>query len=117
MTPSNWRNVLGTSLVVLLGSSTLVHSFTLSQPRPLSLSQAQSSKLSATVEPDCGCGPTVFEGKPSSTAQNNINHRSAIATLPIYNVDSGETSIDQIIGDAKENPNKTSLVVFLRSLG
>lgn len=80
---------------------------------------AKTSKIALSnieVESDCGCGPTVFEGKPSRSAQT-INHRRAVAKLPIFKVDGSETSIDDIIGDPNENPNKTSLVVFMRSLG
>jgi hypothetical protein len=72
--------------------------------------------LSETNE-DCGCGPTVFQGKPSEFAQTSINHRQVIGNLPIFKVDGTETSINGIIGETNENPNKTSLVVFMRSLG
>ena len=73
--------------------------------------------LMSETSADCGCGPTVFEGKPSEFAQTSINHRQVIGDLPIFKVDGTETSINGIIGEASENPNKTSLVVFMRSLG
>lgn len=67
---------------------------------------------------DCGCGPTVFEGRPSSDAIRDIvDHRDVIGSLPLYNVNGQKTSINDILGDAKENADKTSVVVFLRSLG
>jgi hypothetical protein len=76
------------------------------------------SLLNASSDEDCGCGPTVFDGKPPTSAiRDTIDHRAVIGSLPLYNVDGEKTSIDDIIGYAKENPNKTSLVVFLRSLG
>ena len=76
-----------------------------------------SEVLSSISEEDCGCGPTVFGGKPSEYARNSINHREAIGNLPIFKVDGMETRINDIIGETNKNPNKTSLVVFLRSLG
>lgn len=78
-----------------------------------------SSSSSSSSEDDCGCN-TIFTGKPSDVARNGINHRSAIATIPIYKIDGSLTTIDAILGDAKDiihNQKKTSLVVFLRSLG
>lgn len=68
------------------------------------------------IEEDCGCG-TVFAGKPSDFAQNSIDHRAVIGNLPIFQVDGTETSIDKIIGKASDDPQKVSLVVFMRSLG
>jgi len=77
-----------------------------------------SSSPFSSSEDDCGCN-TIFTGKPSDVARNEINHRSAIATIPIYKIDGSLTTIDAILGDAKDinNQKKTSLVVFLRSLG
>ena len=67
---------------------------------------------------DCGCGPTVFEGKPSDTARNNINHRAAISKVPVFKMDGTQTCLDEIIGEANSDKiDRTSLVVFLRSLG
>jgi hypothetical protein len=82
-----------------------------------SYSRATTRILSSNVDEDCGCGPTVFTGKPSNAARGDIEHRSAIRNLPIFKVDGTETSLDDIIGDAGNNPDRTSLVVFLRSLG
>mmetsp|Transcript_1800 Transcript_1800/g.2401 ORF Transcript_1800/g.2401 Transcript_1800/m.2401 type:complete len:138 (+) Transcript_1800:104-517(+) len=66
---------------------------------------------------DCGCA-TIFEGQPSNTARRNINHRNAISKVPIYRIDGTITDIDDILGGENSKKNeKTSLVVFLRSLG
>lgn len=75
--------------------------------------------LDASSDEDCGCAPTtIFDGKPPSSAlRDPIDHRAIIGTLPLYNVDGGKTSMDDLIGNPKEHPNKISLVVFLRSLG
>lgn len=74
--------------------------------------------LHSSNNEDCGCGPTVFDGKPPSSAlRDAIDHRAVIGSLPLYNVDGVKTSMDDILGYGKETPNKTSLVVFLRSLG
>jgi len=85
--------------------------------------QARSPNLlllssSSNNNESCGCGSTVYEGKPSSTVlRDKIDHRSVIAGLPIYSVHGEQTNIDNIIGKADETPDKVSLVVFLRSLG
>lgn len=79
---------------------------------------SQQSPFVIKATEDCGC-ETTFTGKPSSYARNEINHRNALAKVPIYKIDGTLTTIDDIIGDSKESKNqkKTSLVVFLRSLG
>ena len=67
---------------------------------------------------DCGCAPpTTYSGKPSENAKNDIDHRAVIGSLPLFSVDGVRTSLDEIIGLPSDNDNKTSLVVFLRSLG
>ncbi len=78
----------------------------------------QQSPFIVKATEDCGC-ETTFTGKPSSYARNEINHRNALSTVPIYKIDGTLTTINDIIGDAKDtmNQKKTSLVVFLRSLG
>jgi hypothetical protein len=78
---------------------------------------SRTTKIQASIEHDCGCGPTVFEGKPSNTARTDIDHRDVIANISIFKVDGTETTLDGIIGKSSQNPNRTSLVVFLRSLG
>ncbi len=78
-----------------------------------------ASKLSQSLsKEDCGC-ETVFSGKPTDVARDNIDHRNVIAKVPLFRIDGTSTNIDEIIGDANDNANeqKTSLVVFLRSLG
>ncbi len=83
-----------------------------------SLVSVQSNASNSVEEADCGCTiPTVYSGKPSNEARENINYRAAIATEPIYTVDGEQTSIDEIIGSSSANPTRTSLVVFMRSLG
>jgi hypothetical protein len=76
-----------------------------------------TTRTQASIDPDCGCGPTIFEGKPSNNARGDIDHRDVIANLPIFKCDGTETTLDNIIGKSDQNPNRTSLVVFLRSLG
>jgi len=71
-------------------------------------------------EADCGCAvPTSFSGNPSTIARDSTNHRTAIAKLPLFKVDGSgsSTNLDEIIGDPDRQESKTSLVVFLRSLG
>lgn len=94
-----------------------------SRSRPfysITTSQLQSSTDQNGIEEDCGCD-TKYTGKPSDMARSSINHRSAIAKIPLYKIDGSITTIDDIIGDAndmnKAQERKTSLVVFLRSLG
>lgn len=70
--------------------------------------------FSTVTEQDCGCGPTVFAGKPSTAAQNAIDHREVISELPLFKIDGSKTSIDEILGSTNYD---TSLVVFMRSLG
>jgi hypothetical protein len=85
-----------------------------------------SSPLFASTDletEDCGCAtPTTFTGRPSSNARNSIQHRRAIAKLPLFRLDGEETTMDQIMGsdvdsDSDSDTGKLSLVVFLRSLG
>jgi len=80
---------------------------------------SRSTKIQSSIDPDdCGCGgPTVFEGKPSNTARTVIDHRDVVANISLFKVDGTETTLDGIIGKSSQNPNRTSLVVFLRSLG
>mmetsp|Transcript_21258 Transcript_21258/g.31926 ORF Transcript_21258/g.31926 Transcript_21258/m.31926 type:complete len:149 (+) Transcript_21258:96-542(+) len=82
-----------------------------------------STTLASSVDTeDCGC-ETIYSGKPSDAARNDINHRSAIAKLPLYRIDDdgSKTTMDEIIGDSmdtdNDNDKRTSIVVFLRSLG
>ena len=77
---------------------------------------------SSNIEEDCGCASspieTIYSGKPSDFARNNINHRSVIGNIPLYKIDGSITTVDEIIGDNNDdNDKKTSLVVFMRSLG
>jgi hypothetical protein len=73
--------------------------------------------LQATPVEDCGCGQTEYTGKPSSSAQT-IRHLEVISNLPIYTIDGAETTISQTLQTQTGGKTpKTSLVVFLRSLG
>ena len=78
---------------------------------------------SSNIEEDCGCASpaieTIYSGKPSDFARNNINHRSVIGSIPLYKIDGSITTVDEIIGDSNDDNDdkKTSLVVFMRSLG
>lgn len=67
-------------------------------------------------EVDCGCETveTSFSGKPSDVAKS-INHREAIARHSILSVRGEPVHIDQLVGEPSEG--RTSIVVFLRSLG
>jgi len=105
----------------LLAAPGIVSGFTL-LPIKTSLSRTSvrcpsTTRTQASIDPDCGCGTTVFEGKPSNTAREEIEHRNVIADLPLFKCDGTETTLDNIIGKSDLNPNRTSLVVFLRSLG
>ena len=116
------RIAIGTCLLSVTG---IVSGFTPSptcmrktlQSRVNTIVSSRTTKIQASIEPDCGCGPTVFEGKPSSSARTDIDHRDVIANISIFKVDGTETTLDGIIGKSSQNPNRTSLVVFLRSLG
>ena len=91
--------------------------------RPSYTSITSRVQASNEIEEDCGCASieTIYTGKPSDFARSNINHRSAIANIPLYKIDGSITTLDDIIGDANDrnqaNQKKTSLVVFMRSLG
>lgn len=64
-----------------------------------------------TDEIDCGCGPTIFSGKPSDMARN-LNPREAIRSGSIFNLDAEEIRMDDLLGKSP-----VSIVVFMRSLG
>jgi hypothetical protein len=64
-------------------------------------------------ENDCGCAPTIeFSGKPPMKVQDGMDFRQIGAHVPIFDVNGGQTSMNEIL-----DSSKTSLVVFLRSLG
>ena len=75
-------------------------------------------RQSLSSKEDCGC-ETVYSGKPSEFARENLDYRNVIAKVPLFRIDGSQTTIDDIIGDANDSANKerTSLVVFMRSLG
>jgi hypothetical protein len=64
-------------------------------------------------EMDCGCAPAVeFSGKPPLKVKNGMNFRQIGAHVPIFDLDGNQTSMNEIL-----DSSKSSLVVFLRSLG
>lgn len=73
-------------------------------PRPVTFISAEN---------DCGCAPTVeFSGKPPLGVQDGMNFRQIGAHVPILDLNGERTSMNEIL-----DSSKTSLVVFLRSLG
>jgi len=96
--------------------------FPLPHRQHLSLNQPcrLSSSTGDSNEDDCGCAvPTSFSGNPSTIARDIADHRTAIAKLTLFKVDGSgaSTNLDEIIGDPDDQESKTSLVIFLRSLG
>lgn len=79
---------------------------------PLRLASEQTS----LADEDCGCGPatttTTFAGNPSESAKT-MNSRTVMDKSPVYRLNGEKTTI----GDILDESNRTSLVVFLRSLG
>ena len=106
----------------LCPTQAFVPSQTLSKPSfPSSTTTGITSSIlnqSLSTTEDCGC-ETVYSGKPSDSARENLDHRDVIAKVPLFRIDGSQTTIDEIIGDANDSANKdrTSLVVFMRSLG
>ena len=89
------------------------------------------ARLAATVdgEEDCGCpvdydgllaGPVVtrtttsFAGDPSSLART-LDARRAVSSHRLYDARSSSVPLDDLIGRPEDD--RTSIVVFLRSLG
>ena len=76
----------------------------------------------STESDDCGCAPataqTLYSGKPSDRARNDINPREAIRQSTFQNLEGESVTMDDIIGPpTSEISSPTSIVVFLRSLG
>ena len=91
-------------------------------PRNSRLNSMTNQKLS-TESDDCGCAPstaaaTLYSGKPSDRARNDINPREAIRQSTFQNLKGESVTMDDIIGPpTPDNTSPTSIVVFLRSLG
>jgi len=66
-------------------------------------------------EDDCGCATvitTTYSGKPSDMALSQVNPRQALGRASVVNLKGDKTTMDELLFSSK-----TSLVVFLRSLG
>ena len=73
------------------------------------------SASSASDNDDCGCATaatTSYSGKPSDKALAQNNPRQALGRASVFNLKGDKTTMDEILFSSK-----TSLVVFLRSLG
>lgn len=60
-------------------------------------------------------GETIFSGEPTARAKR-INIRELIRTKNIQSVNGDSVNVDDLIGTPSD-AGKTSIVVFLRSLG
>lgn len=83
------------------------------------LSLNLSTQDTTVAGEDCGCasGEITYNGKPSAKALKIKNHFATISSLPIYNVEGIKTDLNSILGEKQSQPDKLSMVVFLRSLG
>ena len=80
---------------------------------PNQMRRIHRSEIFSSNEIDCGCAPVVeFSGKPPLKVQDGMNFRQIGAHVPIFDLDGNQTSMNEIL-----DSSKTSLVVFLRSLG
>jgi len=108
-------------MATLLAQSTFTDAFTTLNTPSRSCFRETSDPTSVTVslssssvKEDCGCQETLFSGKPSEVAKN-LNAREAIRKQKIFSVSGEDLRIDDLIGTPADG--KTSIVVFLRSLG
>ena len=107
----------GLGAVVSTGDGFVTPTPTMLGPRRDHASVSFTAGFSTTSsETDCGCATveTSFSGKPSDVAKA-INHREAIAKHSIFSVRGDPVQMDQLVG--KPSEGRTSIVVFLRSLG
>jgi hypothetical protein len=72
---------------------------------------ARMAAAETSSQADCGCGPITYAGKPSDTAQAS-NPRKVLGSSSVITLNGETTTMDDIL-----KGSKTSLVVFLRSLG
>ena len=79
-------------------------------------SMARFSTTTEMTDTDCGCATveTSFSGKLSDAAKA-MNHREAIAKHSVVSVRGDPVHMDELVGEPSEG--RTSIVVFLRSLG
>jgi hypothetical protein len=90
----------------------LSEGFTVLTPVPVRISTTFMMSTNSS-DMDCGCGKTIYSGKPSDDARN-VDPRSVIGSLPIFSVHGESTSVNDQLGMMYQG---TSIVVLLRSLG
>jgi len=60
---------------------------------------------------------TIFSGEPTEAARSStMDQRQVIRTLPVTSLTGKQVYFDDLIGKPDDD-DKTSIVVFLRSLG
>jgi len=78
---------------------------------------AASRRRSSTSSALHASSDTIWGGEPTERARSTIDQRQVIRTLPVSSLKGDKVSFDALIGTPTKNDNKTSIVVFLRSLG
>jgi hypothetical protein len=105
-------------ILSFLATATGVDGFNVVPPKAVSIAggkvhriNARMAAVEASSQADCGCGPLTYAGKPSDMARAS-NPRTVLASSSVMTLNGETTNMDDIL-----KGSKTSLVVFLRSLG
>ena len=77
-----------------------------------------SSSISSHRTLRATASATIYSGEPTEAARSStMDQRQVIRTLPVTSLTGKQVYFDDLIGKPDDNDDKTSIVVFLRSLG